>query len=139
MIGLLPHLPSPPAPLPCQASLLCVLEERLYAPSHSDYAGEIMYPAYCVLMTSAAGIAAARWLHGDGLLPAAGSWVLHSLYLAKLAMLALPEAYLVLPTALMILAALSPLFLYEPEVPRHGREYGAQERGFGAKLGKTRG
>lgn len=103
-----------------QASLLCVLEERLYAPSNSDSASQVMYPAYCVLATSVAGLTAARRLMADGLLSPVGSWVLHSLYIAKISMLVLPEAYLVLPAVLLAMAALSPMFLYEPEVPQIG-------------------
>jgi len=103
-----------------QASLICVLEEKLYAPSHADFAGEVMYPGYLVLATSAAGIAAARQLFAAGHLSVPGAWVLHSLYAAKLVMLVLPEAYLVLPSILLALASSAPFFLYGSGEQPHG-------------------
>jgi hypothetical protein len=101
--------------LAMQASLLCVLEEKLFAPSHDDLAGEVMYPSWLVLATSAAGLAAAHWLRTAGRVSHTAAWVLVSLYAAKLCMLVLPEADLVLPASLLALAASSPMFLYEPE------------------------
>ena len=40
---------------------------------------------------------------------------MHSLHAAKLAMLLLPEAYLVLPTALLALAVSAPAFVYDSD------------------------
>lgn len=99
-----------------QASVLCVLEEKLFAPSHEELAGEVMYPAFLVVATTVAGVVASRRLASDGLLASATSWLLHSLYLSKLTMLVLPEAYLVLPVSLLVLATTAPLFLYNAEV-----------------------
>lgn len=87
-----------------QASLLCVLEEKLYAPSHAELAGEVMYPAWLIVATSAAGLATCHWLRADAAISHAAAWVLVSLHGAKLCMLILPEAYLVLPSALLVLA-----------------------------------
>ncbi len=74
-----------------------------------------MYPAYLVLLTSASGVLAARRLSADGLLSPSSSWVLHALHAAKLCMVALPEASLVLPAALLALAASAPAFVYEAQ------------------------
>ena len=54
-----------------------MLEEKLYAPAHQDdSAGETMYPAYLVAMTSLAGLMAARRLQADGMLsPVRGNCV----------------------------------------------------------------
>ena len=45
-----------------------------------------------------------------------GAWVLHALHGAKLSMLLLPEAYLVLPSVLLALAVTAPAFVYEADV-----------------------
>lgn len=64
-----PCLCNPPQSTLPQASLLCVLEEKLYAPAHQDdAAGEVMYPAYLVVLTSCAGLGAARHLQESGLM-----------------------------------------------------------------------
>ena len=95
-----PRLPLE-ALLVVQASLLCVLEEKLFTPSHEELAGEVMYPAFLVVATTVAGVAACRRLSSEGLLASLTSWLLHSLYLSKLTMLMLPEAYLILPAVLL--------------------------------------
>ncbi|MEW5297524.1 MAG: hypothetical protein WDW36_000729 [Sanguina aurantia] len=94
-----------------QASLLCVMEEVLHSAGFEDGVGEVMYPGYLVLLTSLLGIVAARRLHPAGHITRTASWVLHSLHGAKLSMLLLPEAALVLPTVLLILAVTAPAFL----------------------------
>jgi hypothetical protein len=82
---------------PLQASLVAVLEERLFTPAHLDGGAspEVMYPGWLVLATSCLGILAARRLASWGAISRTASWVAHSLYGAKVAMLLLPEASLV--------------------------------------------
>lgn len=97
-----------------QAELLCILEEQMFAAHHHEDPGsETMYPAYLVIATSIAGAAATYRLHLHGYIPEWSAWVVSALLAAKLAMLVLPEAYLVLPTGVLLLAAVSPLFLYK--------------------------
>lgn len=99
-----------------QAELLCVLEEQMFGAHHHEEPGsEIMYPAYLVIATSAAGVAACQALYNVWMLPRWASWVVSTLYVAKLSMLVLPEAYLVLPTAVLLLAAGAPVYMYEAE------------------------
>jgi len=100
-----------------QASLVCVCEEALFVGSQSDGPAGSMYPGYLVLTTSALGLLAAHRLARRGHIGAAASWLLHCLYAAKAAMLLLPEAYLVVPLAVLLLAASAPRFLYLPHGP----------------------
>lgn len=103
-----------------QAELLCVLEEQMYGAHHHEEPGsEVMYPSYLVITTTVAGIAACQALDRLWAMPRWATWVVSTLYVAKLSMLVLPEAYLVLPTAVLLLAAGSPLYLYEQ--PEGGR------------------
>ncbi|WIA13369.1 hypothetical protein OEZ85_006949 [Tetradesmus obliquus] len=102
-----------------QAELLCVLEEQMFGAHHHEEPGsDVMYPAWLVITTSAAGVAACQALHNVWCLPRWAAWVVSTLYIAKLSMLVLPEAYLVMPTALLLLAAGAPVYLYEAE---HGK------------------
>lgn len=103
-----------------QAELLAVLEEQMFGAHHHEEAGsEAMYPAYLVIATSVAGIAACQALDRMLAMPRWATWVVSTLYVAKLSMLVLPEAYLVLPTAVLLLAAGAPLYMYEqPEAGR---------------------
>jgi hypothetical protein len=102
-----------------QAELLCVLEEQMHGAHHHEEPGsEVMYAAWLVIATSAAGVAACQALHNVWCLPRWAAWVVSTLYVAKLSMLVLPEAYLVMPTALLLLAAGAPIYLYEAE---HGK------------------
>lgn len=103
-----------------QSELLCVLEEQMYGAHHHEEPGsEVMYPAYLVIATTVAGIAACQALDRLWAVPRWANWVVSTLYVAKLSMLVLPEAYLVLPTAVLLLTAISPLCLYEqPEAGR---------------------
>jgi hypothetical protein len=97
-----------------QAEVLCVLEEQMFSAHHHEEPGsEAMYPAYLVIATSAAGVGACQALYNMWALPRWAAWVVSALYCAKLSMLVVPEAYLVLPTAALLLAATSPLYLYE--------------------------
>jgi hypothetical protein len=99
-----------------QAELLCVLEEQMYgAHHHEDPGTEVMYPPWLVIATSAAGVAACQALYQVATLPRWANWVVSSMYLAKLTMLVLPEAYLVLPTAVLLLAAGAPIYMYQQE------------------------
>lgn len=101
-----------------QAELLCVLEEQMYGAHHHEEPGsEAMYPGYLVITTTVAGIAACQALHRLWAIPRWANWVVSTLYVAKLSMLVLPEAYLVLPTAVLLLAAGAPLYLYEQPEP----------------------
>ncbi|KXZ48748.1 hypothetical protein GPECTOR_25g332 [Gonium pectorale] len=100
--------------LVAQAVMLCIMEDRLYTAGHEDGAPEPLYPGYLVLATSVLGLAAARLLTARGRLPPAAAWLLHAMYGAKAAMLALPEAGLVPATAILLAAALAPLFLHGP-------------------------
>lgn len=98
-----------------QAELLCVMEEQMYvAPAGAAASGDVMYPAYLVIATSAAGIAVAQAMHNAGHVPRWASWVVSTLYGAKLSMLLLPEAYLVMPVGLLLLAATAPIYMHEP-------------------------
>lgn len=99
-----------------QAELVCVLEEQMYGAHHHEEPGsDIMYPAYLVIATSVAGVAACQALHAIWALPRWANWVVSALYIAKLAMLVVPEAYLVLPTALLLLTAGAPVYMYEAQ------------------------
>lgn len=99
-----------------QAELVCVLEEQMFGAHHHEEAGaQIMYPAYLVIATSAAGVAACQALHAIWTLPRWANWVVSTLYVAKLSMLVVPEAYLVLPTALLLLTAGAPVYFYQAE------------------------
>ncbi|GFR52565.1 hypothetical protein Agub_g15155, partial [Astrephomene gubernaculifera] len=97
-----------------QGGLLCVMEERMYAAGHEEGAPEVMYPGWLVMATSLLGLAAARLLTSRARITPLASWLLHSLYGAKAAMLLIPEAALVLPAALLLAATLAPYFLYGP-------------------------
>lgn len=77
-----------------------------------------MYPGYLLILTSVMGIVACRRLVAHGNITAFNSWLLHCLYGGKLAMLVLPEAYLLLPAVLLSLAVTAPYFLYTPEPRR---------------------
>lgn len=99
-----------------QAELVCVLEEQMFGAHHHEEPGsEIMYPAYLVIATSVAGVAACQALHAIWALPRWANWVVSTLYVAKLSMLVVPEAYLVLPAAVLLLAATAPMYMYEAE------------------------
>jgi hypothetical protein len=99
-----------------QAEIVCVCEEQMFGAQRPDDPGaNVMYPSYLIIMTSAAGVAAAQALYRGGSLPRWAAWVVSTLYVAKLSMLLLPEAYLVMPTAVLLLSAVSPLFLHEPD------------------------
>ncbi len=95
-----------------QAGLICFVEEALFVEGHSDDAPEPMYPGWLVVATSLLGLAAARLLTGRGRLTPLASWLLHSAYLAKLSILVLPEARLVLPSSLLLGATLGPYFFH---------------------------
>lgn len=98
-----------------QAELVCILEEQLYSAAALEGPGaEEMYPAYLVVATSAAGAAAANRLASAGLAPLWAGWVVPALYAAKLAMLVVPEAHLVLPIGLLVLSATAPLAAHPP-------------------------
>ncbi|KAG2447194.1 hypothetical protein HYH02_007936 [Chlamydomonas schloesseri] len=98
--------------LVAQAVLISLMEEKLYAAGHEEGAPEPMYPGWLVLSTSLVGLAAARLLTGQGRLTPLASWLLHSLYAAKAAMLVIPEAQLVLPTSLLLAATIAPYFFH---------------------------
>lgn len=101
-----------------QAVLVCSLEELLYVASQSDMdTEELMYPGYLVIATSALGILTARYISKPGLsyIYPSTSWALTCMYGAKLAILVLPEAFLLLPTTLLLLAASAPLYMYTPD------------------------
>jgi hypothetical protein len=98
-----------------QAELVCILEEQLYSAATLEGPGaEQMYPAYLVVATSAAGAAAAERLAAARLAPAWAALVVPALYAAKLCMLVVPEAHLVLPVGLLVLAAATPLAAHPP-------------------------
>ncbi|KAI8462462.1 MAG: hypothetical protein J3K34DRAFT_462917 [Monoraphidium minutum] len=98
-----------------QAELVCILEEQLYSAAALEGPGaEPMYPAYLVVITSAAGALAASRLAAARLAPRWAGWVVPALYAAKLCMLVVPEAHLVLPVGLLALAAAAPAALHEP-------------------------
>lgn len=98
-----------------QAELVCLLEEQLYSSSFLEGPGaEQMYPAYLVVATSAAGALAAQRLSAARLAPRWAAWVVPALYVAKLSMLVVPEAHLVLPVGLLALAASAPAALHAP-------------------------
>lgn len=78
--------------------------------------------SYLVLATSTLGLLTAARLSRRGFVGPAASWLLHCLYAAKAAMLLLPEAYLVVPTAMLALAASAPYFLYGQ--PQRGAQSG---------------
>jgi hypothetical protein len=105
-----------------QAELLAVLEEQMYGAHHHEEPGsETMYPGYLVIATSIAGVSAAHALYHLWSLPRWAAWAVATLHLAKLSMLVLPEAYLVLPTAVLALAAGAPLYMYEAPEPGRRR------------------
>eukprot|EP00798_Chlamydomonas_sp_ICE-L_P021510 gene21510-28493_t len=60
-----------------QALTIAPMEEQLYLVSHEDFAGEVMYPGYLVLATSAAGLLVARRLKAWGMLTDVGNWLMH--------------------------------------------------------------
>ena len=99
-----------------QAELVCVIEEQMFGAQRPDEpAADLMYPSYLIIMTSAAGVGVVQAMYRGGALPRWSAWVISTLYIAKLSMLVLPEAFLVMPTAVLLLSAASPLFLHEPE------------------------
>jgi hypothetical protein len=98
-----------------QAELVCILEEQLYSAAALEGPGaEQMYPAYLVVATSAAGAAAAERLAAARLAPRWAAWVVPALYAAKLSMLIVPEAHVVLPAGLLALAAATPVAAHAP-------------------------
>ena len=112
--------------LVAQAALVAVCEERMHAAprvsgaagDHGGAAGavvydEAMYPPWLVCATSAAGAGAASRLLAVGLAPRWAAWAAGCVYAGKLAMLVVPENFMVLPVALALLVSASPLFLYE--------------------------
>lgn len=56
-----------------------------------------------------------------GLVPRTSYWLLLCTYCAKLFMLALPEAYLVTPITLLLLAATAPMYVHKADAGRRSR------------------
>ena len=102
-------------PMFAQAALLCVLEEKLFAGDHEEvtYNVHSMYPAFLVVLTSVLGMAMVLKLQTAKVIGGVSSYVLQSVYLAKLAMLALPEAKMLLPALGLVLAITPPLLLQQ--------------------------
>jgi hypothetical protein len=96
-----------------QAVLLAYTEEKLFAGDHEEVTFNVhsMYPAFLVALTSSLGIAMTRKLIRYRVIGKTTAYVLQCAYAAKLAMLAVPEARLMLPALGLALAMSPPLLL----------------------------
>lgn len=96
-----------------QAALLAYIEEKLFAGDHEEVTFNVhsMYPAFLVALTSSLGIAMTRKLIQCRVIGKTTAYVLQCAYAAKLAMLAVPEARLMLPALGLALAISPPLLL----------------------------
>ena len=86
------------------------MENRLFNLGGEE---EGLYPAYLVLLTSAAGFLAARRLEAANQMGPWATWVGSCLYFAKLPMLLVADPNVVWASALVMLAATPPLLLYK--------------------------
>ena len=104
-------------PLLVQAALLCIIEEHLFAGDHTEvtYNMHPMFPAFLVIGTSAAGLALARRLQSMLIISSVESYLLQCGYAAKLAMLVVPEAKLILPVLGVALTVTPPLLINTEE------------------------
>lgn len=126
---------STPLVMICPLLQACLVEEQLFAGAHGE---EEMYPTYMVILTSTLGIIVVNkvllstspgspqcccFRNPDlspplvkvaeiGKMSIWGLWVCRACYAAKLAMLAVPEAYMVQPALLYALAVSAPVALY---------------------------
>jgi hypothetical protein len=100
-------------PLLIQAGLLCIIEETLFAGDHTavTYNVHPMFPPFLVIATSAAGLALARRLSSLKSISAVESYLLQCAYGAKLAMLFVPEAKLMVPVLGVLLAVTPPILV----------------------------
>jgi hypothetical protein len=100
-------------PLLIQAGLMCVIEETLFAGDHTavTYNVHPMFPSFLVIATSAAGLALARRLSSLNTISPVESYLLQCAYGAKLAMLVVPEAKLMVPVLGVLLAITPPLLV----------------------------
>lgn len=116
-------------PMLMQAGLLCFIEERLFAGDHAALTFNIhpMFPPFLVLATSAAGLAMVRRLQADKTISPVESYFLQCAYAAKLAMLVVPEAKLMVPVLGVALAVTPPILV-------HGEESGLAPRRRGHLL-----
>ncbi|GMH37943.1 hypothetical protein BSKO_05827 [Bryopsis sp. KO-2023] len=96
-----------------QGLVLSLLEERLYAGEHDE--GDVIYPAYLVLFTSILGVGIARRLEEMEYINSMCAYILQCMYIAKLPMLLLPEASLVVPAFAVALAVSPPYLLLKAE------------------------
>lgn len=92
-------------------ALLAVLEETMYLGDGTVPLGE-MYPAYLVVVTSAAVFLLADALLKSQRVPRWAAWILQCTAGAKLAVFLINEDPVVVPVLLMLLAASPPLLLY---------------------------
>jgi len=116
------------AALLAQAALVSLLEDHLFAGDHADpEAAPELYPAYLVVATSLAGVAAARAAARAGLVAPGGAWLLQCVWGAKAALLALPASRPVGPVLGCVLAATAPAALW-------GRSSGGQDGDASAVL-----
>lgn len=97
-----------------QAGLLCVAEERLFAGDHSalTYNLHPMFPSALVVATSAVGLAAVRKLAALQIVGEVGAYLLQCVFGAKLAMLVVPEARLMVPMLGLALATTPPILVH---------------------------
>jgi len=100
-------------PLLIQAGLMCVIEETLFAGDHTavTYNVHPMFPSFLVIATSAAGLAVARRLSSLNTISAVEAYLLQCAYGAKLAMLVVPEAKLMVPVLGVLLAVMPPILV----------------------------
>jgi hypothetical protein len=112
-------------PLLIQAGLMCVIEETLFAGDHTavTYNVHPMFPSFLVIATSAAGLAVARRLSSLNTISAVESYLLQCAYGAKLAMLVVPEAKLMVPVLGVLLAVMPPI-LVDGDSPNTARGSG---------------
>ena len=101
--------------LAAQALVLAYLERGLvFLPRLSRYnEGDLTYPPYLVLVTSALGVAAARALRGSGRIGAGWAWFLQCVHASKVSAVVLHEAHLVVPCAALLMAITAPTQLYD--------------------------
>ena len=106
-------LPGSGALLLLQSIVLAILEEHLYSGDHLEVTFDIhpMFPASMIVGTSILGIILAKQMCESKVISKAMAFALQCIYGAKLVMITVPEARLVVPVSALALASLHPLFL----------------------------
>ena len=114
-----------------QACLLVYLERGMTFGARDSRIdqGDLAYPPYLVLITSALGCAGAERLKRARKISNFSSWILKCILGSKVSMLILEESHLVVPCAVFAMAATAPVALYRAEDGPASGDAGASAMG----------